>query len=59
MDRQEFYLEGILVLNCYIGALSRLRYPTEDMARTELVLPEIVLGDEMEYDLGNTTVRIQ
>jgi hypothetical protein len=30
LSRQEFFLEGILVLSCYIGALSRLRYRNED-----------------------------
>lgn len=30
LEQQKYYLEGILVLSCYIGALSRLRYPTED-----------------------------
>lgn len=30
LDQREYYLEGILVLSCYIGALSRLRYPTEE-----------------------------
>jgi len=25
----DFFLEGLLVLSCYIGALGRLRYPSE------------------------------
>lgn len=30
LNNSEYYLEGILVLSCYIGAFSRLRFPLED-----------------------------
>ncbi len=26
---EEYFTEGIFVLSCYIGALARLRYPSE------------------------------
>ncbi|MCG6536353.1 MAG: hypothetical protein L7F78_17030 [Syntrophales bacterium LBB04] len=29
LTSDQFFLEGVLVLSCYIGALGRLRYPNE------------------------------
>ncbi len=30
IESEEYFTEGILVLSCYIGALARLRYPSEE-----------------------------
>ena len=30
LEKEDYYLEAVLILSCYIGAFSSLRYPTID-----------------------------
>jgi hypothetical protein len=42
LKSEEYFLEGLLVLSCYIGALARLRYPqvTEDWKSYKKIISE-------------------